>query len=113
MIGLPERRGLHVNDASRIKKYEGADFDTFARGRIGRRRRIFEGRMSGEAGAAVLNRIEALQQQGFVGSHRGEIIPSMVRAEVEQINFVLDASDGRDEILRAHTPRVTHRQWSI
>ena len=72
MIGLPERRGLHVNDASRIKKYEGADFDTFAHGRIGRRRRIFEGRMSGEAGAAVLNRIEAFEEEGFVGAIAGK-----------------------------------------
>jgi hypothetical protein len=69
--------------------------------------------MGGEASATVSDRSEALEQQGFAGAHARKIEPSMVGAELEQINFVFDACHGRDEIVRAQALRVTHGQWGI
>src|SRR5689334_5956970 len=92
---------------------QGAHFDTFARGGIGRAVRIFERGMRGEARAAVGLGVVALPKNRLVTLHPRKVVPAMLRVVHEAINFAdpfaIDEIH-RHDILNAEAARVAERK---
>ncbi|MBL9035394.1 MAG: XRE family transcriptional regulator [Rhodospirillaceae bacterium] len=84
------RRGLRKAASSKrrpLEKRQRPAFDALAPGRARHGRRVVEGGVRGEAGAAVLRRIVALDQQRLVRPQRGEIEPAMRRVVGDAVDL--------------------------
>src|SRR5215469_14079500 len=104
---------LFAKPTSGAEKRERAHLNALAGWSVGRRRRVVECRMSSKTGPTVANRIETLEQYGFVGAHGGKVEPSMIGLELEQVDLVLDAFLGRDEVFLHQGLRITNGKRDI
>src|SRR5580692_3930421 len=96
---------------------EGAQLDALARRRVLRRSRIGERRVGSEARyGAVIARVEALEQQDFVGAHFRRIEPALawIVDEIVSLAAPIAINEFRgDEIFWRYASRVAHGKRRI
>src|SRR3954462_177409 len=108
------RASVAVRRPSRsVEEREGPQLDALARWNVERRGRILEGGVRREAGAPVLLRIEALDQDRLVGRELGVEVPLVRRAESHAVGLA-DAMRvdqvGRHQLLGPYRAGVAQRQ---
>src|SRR4051812_40369097 len=83
LINMRWRRNLRGHGSTAdfggfLEKGQCADFDAFARPRVRRRGRIVEGGVGRPAGAAILQGVVDLEDQGLLAPHPGQPVPAVL-----------------------------------
>src|SRR5260221_4920466 len=115
---LPSSFPLIVDCSFRLRGFgcpenQRAHLDALTRRRVGRAARIFERSVRGEARAAVVLRVVALQQDRLVRRHPRKVVPAMLRVVEEAEDFAdalaIDEID-RHNIFRVQAASAAERQ---